>query len=99
MNRETDPVRRVSDWLERHYRGLVEPVTRLPIADGLGLWVYGCRARPVTGFPGRPMLTSLVAVPKNGTEPFHPATDDPWEDMAAFDRDPRPREVGAQAGV
>lgn len=94
---ETSSAARASTWLRRRYREMVELSGPAPVAEGHQLWVFGCRAVPVAGYPETPMLTSLVAVPKNGAEPFHPATDDPWKDMAAFDRDPRPRDFAAQA--
>lgn len=90
-------IERVTHWLRRRYQGLVELSRTGPIVEGAGLWVFGCRAVPVPNLAETPMLNSLVAVPKNGAEPFHPATDDPWGDMAAFDRDPRPRDFTAQA--
>lgn len=93
----TTPTRQADDWLRNCYRGMVELSTPIPIAEGPQAWVFGCRPRPVPGYPDTPMLTSLVAVPKNGTEPFHPATDDPWADLTAFDRDPKPRDPREQA--
>jgi Immunity protein 35/Papain fold toxin 1, glutamine deamidase len=93
----TDPAQQADDWLHHRYQGMVELAAPVPVSEGPQAWVFGCRARQVPGYPRTPMLTSLVAVPKNGTEPFHPATDDPWGDLAAFDRDPGPRDSAAQA--
>ncbi|MEU1628729.1 YrhB domain-containing protein [Streptomyces sp. NPDC020096] len=43
------------------------------------------------------MLVASVAVPKNGHPPFLLATDDPWSDLAAYDRDGEPRPLVQQA--
>lgn len=92
-----DPASLAEDWLRRTYRGMVELSASGPVAESPEAWVFGCRARPVPGYPDTPMLTSLLAVPKSGSLPFHPATDDPWGDLEAFDRAPGPRDPAAQA--
>ncbi|WP_425582667.1 toxin glutamine deamidase domain-containing protein [Streptomyces thermolineatus] len=43
------------------------------------------------------MLASTVAVPRNGSSPFHPANSDPWGDLAAFDREPAGRDYTSMA--
>jgi hypothetical protein len=93
----TNPTEQADSWLRHRYQGMVELSAPAPVAEGAQAWLFGCRARPVPGYPDTAMLTSLVAVPKNGTQPFHPATDDPWGDLAAFDRDPVPRDPESQA--
>ncbi|GAA3820029.1 hypothetical protein GCM10022403_061840 [Streptomyces coacervatus] len=92
-----DPTSQAEDWLRRTYSGMVELSAPGPVAERPQAWVFGCRARPVPGYPVTRMLTSLLAVPKSGNQPFHPATDDPWEDLEAFDRVPGPRDPAAQA--
>jgi hypothetical protein len=93
----SDPTSRAEDWLRGTYGGMVELSGPGPVAERPESWVFGCRARPVPGYPATPMSTSLLAVPENGSRPFHPATDDPWGDLEAFDRAPAPREAAAQA--
>lgn len=93
----SDPVSRALDWLQLTYRGMVELTGPGPVAERPQAWIFGCRPRPVPGYPTTPMLTSLLAVPKSGSRPFHPATDDPWADLEAFDRSPVPRDPAEQA--
>ncbi|MDT0269151.1 YrhB domain-containing protein [Streptomyces sp. DSM 44915] len=59
-------------------------------------WVFAC-ATEARGPGGDVMLNASLAVPKNAATPFHPATDDPRADLAAFDADPAPRDPLAQA--
>lgn len=92
----SDPTSRAEDWLRGTYGGMVELSGPGPVAERPESWVFGCRARPVPGYPATPMSTSLLAVPENGSRPFHPATDDPWGDLEAFDRAPAPREAAAR---
>jgi hypothetical protein len=95
----TDPYQLARDWFHSSYDVPVE-LRRTPVAETPQAWVFTAAPLPVPGArpaPLAPMLTSLVCVPKNGAPPFHPATDDPWGDLADFERDPRPRDPAAQA--
>ena len=94
-----DPRRLADHWLQDCYGFPLELVG--PVAETPGTWVFSVAQLPVPGAPPvtspAPMLTALVCVPKNGAPPFHLATDDPWGDLADFDRDPRPRDPATQA--
>jgi hypothetical protein len=94
----TDPYQLAQEWLRSGYDVPVE-VARAPVAETPQTWVFSAVPRPVAGTAAQsaPLLTSLVCVPKNGMPPFHPATDDPWGDLADFERDPRPRDPAEQA--
>ncbi|SHM66152.1 YrhB domain-containing protein [Actinacidiphila paucisporea] len=96
----TDPYRLAHEWLRSAYDVPVE-LLRDPVAETPQAWVFSTALQPTPGVHGptapAPPLTSLVCVPKNGMPPFHPATDDPWGDLADFERDPRPRDPAEQA--
>jgi hypothetical protein len=96
-----DPRRLAGHWLQRCYGFPLRLVGSGPVAETPQAWVFSVAQLPVPGAPPvtspAPMLTALVCVPKNGTPPFHPATTDPWGDLADFDRDPRPRDPVVQA--
>ncbi len=93
----SDPSTAAAEWLRSTYRGQVELAVPVPVAESGGTWLFACRAVPLAGYPATPMLVSTLAVPKTGNSPFHLATDDPWGDVAAHDRDPRPRSIADQA--
>lgn len=93
----TDPYLVAREWLGAEYDVPVR-LERAPVAETPQTWVFSTALEPAAaGAAAAPMLTSLVCVPKNGMPPFHPATDDPWGDLADFERDPRPRDPAAQA--
>ncbi|WP_333768804.1 YrhB domain-containing protein [Streptomyces sp. IBSBF 2435] len=93
----TDAYLLAREWLGAAYDVPME-LARTPVAETPQTWVFSTAPLPVAGAAApAPILTSLVCVPKNGMPPFHPATDDPWGDLADFERDPRPREPAAQA--
>jgi hypothetical protein len=95
----TDPYHLAHEWLSSTYDEPLE-LQRTPVAETPRAWVFSAALRPVPGAgtaAPSPMLTSLVCVPKDGAPPFHPATDDPWGDLADFERDPRPRDPAEQA--
>jgi hypothetical protein len=95
----TDPYHLAHEWLSATYDVPLE-LQRTPVAETARAWVFSAALRPVQGAGTAvtaPMLTSLVCVPKDGAPPFHPATDDPWGDLADFERDPRPRDPAEQA--
>ncbi|WP_181785922.1 YrhB domain-containing protein [Streptomyces phytophilus] len=93
----TDPGSRAARWLEQTYRGRVGLSTAEPVAETPGTWLFACRVNPSPGEGKTVMLNATLAVPKNASTPFHPATDDPGSDVATFDADPAPREATAQA--
>ncbi|MEO3847291.1 YrhB domain-containing protein [Streptomyces sp. B8F3] len=68
-----------------------------PVAETPETWLFACRASAAAGEGRNVMLNATLAVPKNASNPFHPATDDPRSDVEAFDADPAPREAAAQA--
>lgn len=96
----TAPFRLAHEWLRSTYDA---PVELLPprVAKPPQTWVFSAAPLGATGAPGTTapvsLLTSLVCVPTNGMPPFHPATDDPWQDLADFERDPQPRDPAEQA--
>lgn len=95
----TDPYHLAHEWLSSTYDAPLE-LQRTPVAETPRAWVFSAALRAVPGTGAAapaPMLTSLVCVPKDGAPPFHPATDDPWGDLADFERDPRPRDPAEQA--
>ncbi|WP_327288419.1 YrhB domain-containing protein [Streptomyces sp. NBC_01198] len=94
----TDPYQLAHDWVRSGYDVPVD-VQRAPVAETPQTWVFTVAPRAVAGASraAAPLLTSLVCVPKNGMPPFHPATDDPWGDLADFERDPKPRIPSEQA--
>ncbi|MGI5229578.1 toxin glutamine deamidase domain-containing protein [Actinoallomurus sp. CA-142502] len=96
-----DPRRLADHWLQRCYGFPLRLAGSGPVAETAQAWLFSVAQLPVPGAPPvtspAPMLTALVCVPKNGAPPFHPATDDPWADLAGFDRDPRPRDPVVQA--
>ncbi|MFG1809914.1 YrhB domain-containing protein [Streptomyces sp. NPDC049040] len=93
----TDPFHLAHEWLSATYDIPLE-VHRTPVAETPQAWVFSAAPRPASGTAAvAPMLTSLVCVPKNGIPPFHPATDDPWGDLADFENDPRPRDPAEQS--
>lgn len=94
----TDPYLIAQEWLDAEY-GVPVLLDCTPVAETALTWILSASLTPPTGGAAAPapMLTSLVCVPKNGAPPFHPATDDPWGDLADFERDPRPRVPAEQA--
>lgn len=93
----TDPRQQALAWLHRTYGGLVELSHPEPLAESAATRLFGCRPAPQPGYPTTPMLAASVAVPKDGSVPFHPAAHDPAGDIAEFDRAPTPRTAEAQA--
>ncbi|GGT30492.1 MULTISPECIES: YrhB domain-containing protein [Streptomyces] len=85
------------NWLDATYRGLVELARAEPVAEDAGTWLFACRTIDQPGYPRTPMLAASLVVPKDGGEPFHPASDDPWGDTAAYTREPAPRDRQTQA--
>jgi hypothetical protein len=90
-------VRTAWTWLSRTYGGLVSLASPEPVAESPRALVYACRMADREGVPPSPMLTSAVAVPHNGSSPFHPATDDPFGDLAAHATEGTPRTPRQQA--
>jgi hypothetical protein len=77
-------------WLDRLYRGKVALTSRQPVRETAATDVFACSystAAPLVATEA--MLTGAVAVPLNGPDPYHLATDDPWADLAATEADPR----------
>lgn len=95
------PAQQAAAWLQHTYQGRVELTSPDPVAEYRESWLFGCRTLPDPrsgdGAGTAPMLNCMVAVPKNGTLPFHPATHDPHEDLTAFDAEPYPRSPQDQA--
>lgn len=88
------PVYAASIWLGHTYGGLAELASPEPVVESPTALVFPCRLvadRPT------PMLTSTVAVPHNGSSPFHLATDDPFGDLAAHAGEHAPRTWQQQA--
>lgn len=85
------------NWLGSTYRGQVELAVPQPVAQSPEAFLYSCQALPQPGYRPMPMLSASLVVPLNGTEPFHPATDRPWADLASLAQDPRPRTLDVQA--
>ncbi|MBF9070472.1 YrhB domain-containing protein [Streptacidiphilus fuscans] len=73
------------------YGPVVELATPDPVAETAQAWWYAVRPLAQPGYPTTPMLNASVVVPKDGSVPFHPGNADPWGDVAALERDPRPR--------
>ncbi|MEV1009506.1 YrhB domain-containing protein [Streptomyces sp. NPDC049881] len=90
----SDLRQRAEQWLEQTYGGRVAVVGSKPLRKTAGTWLFACAP---AGQGGEAMLNASLAVPKNGSVPFHPATDDPQADLAAFDAAPGPRDPLAQA--
>lgn len=97
-----DPYLLARAWLDAAYDTPVR-LDRTPVAETPRTWVFSTSLTPApeagasSAAVAAPMLNSLLCVPKNGMPPFHPATDDPWGDLADFEQDPQPREPVAQA--
>lgn len=95
------PAQQAADWLQHTYQGRIELTSPEPIAEYGQSWLFGCRNTPdpraATVDAAPPMLNCTVAVPKNGTTPFHPATHDPHGDLTAFDAEPHSRGLQDQA--
>ncbi|TDV55045.1 YrhB domain-containing protein [Actinophytocola oryzae] len=81
------------DWLVRVHSGRAELADTAPVIETATATVFACR---LAGRPD-PMLTSAVAVPRNGSMPFHLATDDPLGDLAGHAAEPTPRPLRRQA--
>ncbi|MFD5319776.1 YrhB domain-containing protein [Streptomyces sp. NPDC127098] len=88
----SDPRQRAERWLDQTYRGRVSLHGPAPVQETPETWLFAC-----TTTDGSAMLNASLAVPKNASTPFHPATDDPGADLAAFDAAPTPRDPLAQA--
>lgn len=93
----SDPRERAERWLRQTYGARAELSGAEPVAETPGAWLFGCVSTADAGPGKKVMLNASVAVPKNGAVPFHPATDDPLGDLAAFGEDPRPRSPADQA--
>jgi hypothetical protein len=93
----SDPRGRAEQWLEQTYRGRVVLRSPEPIQETAETWLFACAAADAAGPGEEVMLNASLAVPKNASTPFHPATDDPSADVAAFDADPSPRDPLDQA--
>ncbi|GAA2395468.1 hypothetical protein GCM10010420_21190 [Streptomyces glaucosporus] len=96
-NPQGDPRQRARAWLDATYHGLVELAVPEPVAEDRGTWWFSCRTRPQPGYPATPMLAATVVVPKDGSVPFHPASNDPRGDVEEFLRAPSPRTLDVQA--
>ncbi|WP_110945658.1 YrhB domain-containing protein [Streptomyces avicenniae] len=94
----SDPRQVATRWLERTYGGRVALRRPDPVLETPETWLFSCTATDAAGAGDEALLTVSLAVPRNGSIPFHPATDDPWADVAAFDAAPTPRLPRAQAG-
>lgn len=95
--RKAEPWQRALEWLLDTYRGLVELVGIEPIAEDAGTWLFACRTTEQPGYPRTPMLAASLVVPKRPGTPFHPASDDPWGDVAAYTQAPERRDPEVQA--
>lgn len=93
----SDPLRRAEQWLEQTYRGRAALLGPDPVLETAETWLFACTAADAAGSGAEAMLNASLAVPKNASTPFHPATDDPAADLAAFDADPGRRDPLAQA--
>lgn len=78
------PDRLALAWLGQTYGGLVGLADRHPVFEDAHAWVLPCRSLRQPGYPETPMLAASVVVPKDGRPPFHPASGQPAEDVAAF---------------
>lgn len=86
-----------SEWLRSVYGGLVELSSPDPVAETPQGWLCACQPVVAPEQPAAPMLNAAVVVPKNGTPPFHPATTDPWGDVAHVPEDPARRDFPVQS--
>ncbi|GAA2637537.1 YrhB domain-containing protein [Streptomyces axinellae] len=93
----SDPRGQALGWLRATYGGLVELTVPEPVAEDATTWLFACRTVPQPGYPATPMLAASVAVPKDGSTPFHPASNDLWADLADFGRTRTPRTPDQQA--
>ncbi|MFJ9185527.1 toxin glutamine deamidase domain-containing protein [Streptomyces sp. b84] len=75
------PDQQAAAWLAHTYRGLAEPAAPHPVAESATAWLMACRTVQQPGFPHTPMLAASVAVPKDGSSPFHPAPSAPLADL------------------
>ncbi|MGC5530236.1 YrhB domain-containing protein [Streptomyces sp. SR-10] len=75
------PDQQAAAWLTHTYRGLAEPAAPHPVAESATAWLMACRTVQQPGFPHTPMLAASVAVPKDGSSPFHPAPSAPLADL------------------
>ncbi|AZM89267.1 YrhB domain-containing protein [Streptomyces sp. W1SF4] len=94
---EAEPWQQALQWLLDTYRGLVELVGIEPVAEDAGTWLFACRTVEQPGYPRTPMLAASVVVPKTPGRPFHPSSDDPWGDVAAYTRAPAKRDPEVEA--
>ncbi|NLU70705.1 YrhB domain-containing protein [Streptomyces sp. HNM0574] len=90
------PAQQAAAWLQHVYQGRVELTGPEPLAQYRESLLFGCRnvldpRGPEAAAGAEPMLNCTVAVPRNGSAPFHPATHDPHADLRAFDAAPHPR--------
>ncbi|MFD5553851.1 YrhB domain-containing protein [Streptomyces sp. NPDC127068] len=92
-----DPSGAARHWLHRTYGDLVELAAPHPVAQDARTWMFSCRTVPQPGYPSTPMLASSVVVPKDGGEPFHPASDDPFGDAAGYPGPPQAQQPAARA--
>lgn len=92
-----DPAEQASSWLRATYGGTVVLSASSPVVESPRAWVFGCEPVLEPGQPQAVMLTSSVAVPRDGAPPFHLATNDPWGDLASLEQDPAPRTYDIQS--
>jgi len=83
--------------LQSTYQGQVELAIPQPVAQSQEAFLYSCQSLLQPGYRPTPMLSASLAVPLNGTEPFHPATNQPWADFASLASDSHPRTADRQA--
>ncbi|HEX3785977.1 MAG TPA: YrhB domain-containing protein [Pseudonocardiaceae bacterium] len=76
----TDPGHRAASWLGQVYGGLVILADPEPFAEGERNWLFGCRWAEDLGRPTVPMLSSTIAVPKSGLDPFPVGNADPLDE-------------------
>ncbi|GLV81660.1 hypothetical protein Slala03_13490 [Streptomyces lavendulae subsp. lavendulae] len=94
---KAEPWQKALRWLLDTYHGLVELVGIEPIAEDAGTWLFACRTTEQPGYPRTPMLAASLVVPKRPGTPFHPASNDPWGDAAAYTQAPERRDPEVQA--
>ncbi|MCX5378240.1 YrhB domain-containing protein [Streptomyces sp. NBC_00091] len=94
---KAEPWQKALQWLLDTYHGLVELVSIEAVAEDAGTWLFACRTIEQPGYPRTPMLAASVVVPKTPGRPFHPASDDPWGDVAAYTRAPAKRDPEVEA--
>ncbi|CRK58173.1 hypothetical protein [Alloactinosynnema sp. L-07] len=72
-------VRAAIAWLDHVHGGRVGLADPQPVAETAGAVAFACHPLDPAATP---LLTAAVAVPRSGASPFHPATANPWSDLA-----------------